>query len=175
MELVDEKRKQLDDVLPDLRAIYEEEEPTQAAFIYKGLEGFKNYMRDLVRVAEDVYFLGAKGLWYTPGIDISFLNSFQQIAEQKKLKYKTLYDPRVPEVLPHALEEVGGDFKVLPEGYPTPGVMDIFGDYVVTFTSNEVGNFGEDGSIFVMIEPQIAETMRTWFQYMWDKTDEYTK
>lgn len=53
--------------------------------------------------------------------------------------------------------------------------MDIFGDYVVTFTSNEVGNFGEDGSIFVMIEPQIAETMRTWFQYMWDKTDEYTK
>ena len=49
-----------------------------------------------------------------------------------------------------------------------PGVCDIFGDYVVTFTSVDVGNFGEDGTVYVMINKQLADSYRTWFQLIWD-------
>jgi len=31
-----------------------------------------------------------------------------------------------------------------------------------------VGNFGEKGSIFVMVNHDLAETYRTWFQLIWD-------
>ena len=65
-------------------------------------------------------------------------------------------------------KDVGGEYKILPAKYATPGVTDIFGDYVVTFTSLDIGNFGEDGSIFVMINSELAETYRTWFQLIWD-------
>ena len=89
-------------------------------------------------------------------------------AKRKKLQYRTLYDPRVRTVMPEAVKEVQGEYKFLPDKYPTPGVVDIFGDYVVTFTSIDIGNFGEDGTIFVMINPELAETYRTWFNMMCD-------
>jgi len=168
MEILREKERQLNDILPNLRKIYEEDEPIETAFIYKGLEGFKNYMRDLVRVSQDTYFLGAKALWFSPGIDKSFLKEFIRVSKEKKLKYYTIYDPRVPEKTPQALKEVGGAYRVLPKAYKTPGVLDIFGDYVVTFTSVDIANFGEDGTIFVMRNPELAESYRTWFQFIWD-------
>lgn len=167
MEIVSEKERLLNAALPKLRDIYEADAPTQAAYVYKGLEGYKNYMRDLVRVGQDTLFLGAKGLWFTPGIDQSFLNAFTKMAQEKKVSYRTIYDPRVPEQLPQALEDVGGEYRVFPKGVETPGVCDIFGDYVVTFTSASIGNFGEDGMVYVMIDKQLADSYRTWFQFMW--------
>lgn len=74
----------------------------------------------------------------------------------------------MPTVFPQALKDVGGEYKVIPSKYPTPGVVDIFGDYVVTFTSVDVANFGEDGTIYVMINRQLAETYRMWFKFIWD-------
>jgi hypothetical protein len=44
----------------------------------------------------------------------------------------------------------------------------MFGDYIVTFTSVDIGNVGEDVTIFVMKHPQLAETYRTWFKIIWD-------
>ncbi|EKD67433.1 MAG: hypothetical protein ACD_48C00410G0001 [uncultured bacterium] len=168
LEVLKEKEKKLTDVLPILHDLYEQDPPTEAAYIYKGIEGYKNYMRDMVRVGEDTYFLGAKGLWFTPGIEDIFLKEFQKTMQKKNLTYKTLYDPRVKIELPQVLDQVGGTYKFLPEGCATPGVVDVFGDYVVTFTSAGVGNFGEDGTIFVMIHPKLAETYRIWFQMIWD-------
>lgn len=168
MEILDEKRSKIERILPDLRHMYHTEPQHSAAFIYRGLEGFKNYMRDLVRVAEDTYFLGAKGLWFTPGVEKRYLEDFKRVSEEKNLRYYTLYDPRVKKECPEAIVEVRGEYKFLPEGYPTPGVVDIFGDHVVTFTSIGVGNFGEDGMIFVMVNKELAETYRTWFKLIWD-------
>ena len=168
MELVKEKERHLSNVLPQLQDLYQSDPPQEAAFIYKGIEGYKNYMRDLVRVGQDTLFLGAKGLWFTPGIDKHFLDEFVKMANKKKITYRTIYDPRVPERLPNALKDVGGGYKVLPKGYETTGVCDIFGDYVVTFTSVDVGNFGEDGTVYVMINKQLADSYRTWFQFVWD-------
>ncbi len=168
MEVLHEKELKLQRVLPTLREMHSSKPLVEAAFIYKGLEGFKNYMRDLVRVSADTYFLGAKALWYTPGVEKHFLTDFVRNAKKKKLKWYTLYDPRVQSRMPQALEDVQGEYKFLPSQYQTPGVVDIFGDYVVTFTSIDIGNFGEDGTIFVMINPELAETYRTWFRLIWD-------
>jgi len=168
LELVREREERVNEILPSLTASYEAEPLKEAAFIYKGVEGFKNYMRDLVRVGEDTYFLGAKALWFSPGVSRSYLNDFVRMSKEKGLKYKTLYDPRVPEKFPQAFKDVGGEYKVLPKGYETVGVVDVFGDHVVTFTSVDVANFGEDGSIFVMINRELAESYRQWFRFMWD-------
>ncbi|MBI2426712.1 MAG: hypothetical protein HYV34_02600 [Candidatus Kerfeldbacteria bacterium] len=167
-EIVEEKAQQINTVMPDLRKLFEATPRHEAAYIYRGVEGFKNYMRDLVRVSQDTYFLGAKALWFTPGVPRSFLDNFVKNSQKKKLHYWTLYDHRVKTEKPEALKAVRGEYKFLPPQYSTPGVVDIFGDYVVTFTSVSVGNFGEDGMIFVMIHPELAETYRTWFRLIWD-------
>ena len=167
-EVLREKDQRLANVMPQLRSMYNREPLKEAAYIYKGREGYKNYLQDMIRVAEDTYFLGAKGLWFTPGIEQQYLADFHAALKRKKKKYFTLYDPRVKARLPQALKSVGGEYKILPDKYKTPGVTDIFGDYVVTFTSLDIGNFGDDGTIFVMINPELAETYRTWFRLIWD-------
>lgn len=174
LEVLREKEGQLQAVLPALSSAYESDPPYEAAYIYRGLEGYKNYRRDLLRVSEEVYFLGAKALWLTPGIPKSFHIDFKTQFEKKKIPYKTLFDPRVPDELPQVLEEIGGEFKILPKEYETIGVVDIFGDHVVTFTSEGVGNFGEHGSIFVMVNKDIADSYKQWFRFIWDHCREYS-
>lgn len=169
LELIHEKEIGINKILPELKNLYHQKPMEEMAFIYKGLEGFKNYMRDLVRVGEPVDFLGAKALWFTPGIPDYFLENFQKEMKKKKVKYRTIFDHRVKEQMPEAIEKVGGEYKILPRKYSTPGVCDIFGDYVVTFNSAEVGNFGENGTIFVMKNKELAENYRIWFQFIWDK------
>ena len=167
-EVLAEKEQSLNRVLPEMRKLYASNPLQEAAYIYKGKEGYKNYLQDMARVAEDTYFLGAKGLWFTPWVEKYYLQNFQDAMKRKKKTYYTLYDPRVKEKLPEAVKNVKGEYKFLPKKYSTPGVTDVFGDYVVTFTSVDIGNFGEDGKIFVMIHPELAETYRTWFKLIWD-------
>ena len=168
LEVIKEKEKSLQRILPALSTQYEEKPLEEAAFIYKGIEGYKNYRRDLLRVNEEVYFLSAKALWMTPGIPKSVHEEFRTKFEKQKKHYKTLFDPRVPEILPDALKNIGGEYKILPKGYETIGVVDIFGDHIATFTSKGVGNFGEDGSIYVMINRDLAESYKTWFRFIWE-------
>jgi sugar-specific transcriptional regulator TrmB len=169
LELIHEKEIGINKILPDLKKIYHQKPMGEVAFIYKGLEGFKNYMRDLVRVGEPVDFLGAKALWFTPNVPGHFLENFKKEMAKKKLKYRTIFDHRVKEQMPAAIKEVGGEYKIFPKKYSTPGICDIFGDYVVTFNSVGVGNFGEEGTIFVMKNKELAENYRIWFQFIWDK------
>lgn len=171
IELVKEKENKINSILPNLKQLFKSETPMDTAYIYKGVEGYKNYMSDLLRIAKPTYFLGAKGLWFSPNVDRGFLERYTKEFEKKKIPYYTLYDPRVRAKLPQALEDVGGHFKVLPEGFATPGVLDVFGDHVVTFSSIDVGKFDDDVSIYVIINPELAESLRVWFKFMWNMCD----
>ena len=50
LELVDEKEKVLQNILPDLQKKYHSTATKEEAFIYRGLEGQKNIFRDMLRV-----------------------------------------------------------------------------------------------------------------------------
>ena len=175
MEVLEERKNEMQSALPTLSKLYESKPLEEAAFIYKGIEGYKNYMRDLTRVGEDTYFLGAKGLWMTPGVPKNLHEDFAKKMKKQKLTFTTLFDPRVPSELPEAIKNIGGQYKILPEGYETIGVVDIFGDHIATFTSKGVGNFGEDGSIYVMINKQLADSYKKWFEFIWQHCPESGK
>lgn len=170
MELIKEKEQHLEDVMPQLRNMYQSEPQENAAYIYKGIEGYKNYRRDLIRVSADTFFLDAKGLWLSPQIDEAFRKHFVlPFQKNKKIKHLTLFDPRIPKELPQAIKDVNpAGYKVLPDKYATPGVCDIFGDYVVTFTSVGIGQLDDDVTIFVMKNAELAESYKTWFRFIWD-------
>ena len=172
LEIIKGKERKLRKILPSLKKFYARQSVEEAAFIYRGLEGFKNYMKDLLRVGDTTYFLGAKALWFSPGIEKSFLENFQKEMKKKSLTYYTIFDYRVKKELPQAIKEVRGEYRILPKDYSTPGVCDIFGDYVVTFGSAGVGNFGEDGTIFVMRNENLAESFKTWFKFIWNACEE---
>lgn len=167
IEIVKEKENKLSAILPELRKKYGEDSTEEAAYIYKGKEGFKNYVRDVLRLEEDLYSLGAKGLLHNLSKELS--KDLWQAVKQKKFKTHTLYDPKTKALLPEVIKNEGGLKKILPPEYATDGVLDIFGDHVVTFANVEIGQVFDDTTIFVMINKQLAESYRTWFKFIWDK------
>ena len=70
--------------------------------------------------------------------------------------------------MPEILKTVGKPYKFLPKEYSGPTAVDIFGDYVVTFVGNGVGQLLEEPVQFVIKSKKLAEGYRKFFQFMWD-------
>lgn len=170
-ELIDEKQRKLEKVMPDFLKEYNEKPQLEAVYFYKGIEGFKNYLRDILNSGEDAYFVGAKGAWFDPRLKV-FLEKFLSNAKKDGIKYQHLFDYEVKDMLPEVLKSVGKPYKFLPKQYSTPSMIDIFGDHVVSFTGAGLAKITDDISIFVTVSRPMATSYKTWFKFMWDHCPE---
>jgi len=170
LEIIKEKEDKLKKVLPELINQYKNTPRGQEAFVYRGVEGMKNYLRDILRLKQDVFFIGAKGLWFDPKLK-TFLTSFLLEADRLKIKYKHIFDAEMKNK-DNIVNQVGYPYKFLPAKYSTQSCIDIFGDHVVTFTGLGPGEIDEDITIYVLVDEILADGYRAWFQFMWDMLPE---
>ena len=171
LELIKEKEERVSKALPVMQAKYEAVEEKEEAYIYRGIEGIKNYLQDILKTRETVYFIGAKAFWLDPRLKY-VLPRFQR--EQKKLgiKFMHLFDYEVKEQKPEILKVVGKPYRFLPKKYSSPTAVDIFGDYVVTFVGVKIGQLHEEPTQFVVKSRRLADGYRKFFQFMWDHCSE---
>lgn len=170
-ELLGERREELDSYLPALKKQFLHRFAPEEAYIYRGLEGQKNIWRDLLRVAKDSYFIGAKGMWNDPRLE-SALAAFFKEAKKKKIVFWGLYDHAVKSRM-HFIKGFKVDtvhYRFLPKEYSTNSAIHIFGDYVVTHTGTEIGKVGDKTVFFVIHSAALAESYRVWFRYMWKES-----
>lgn len=153
--------------LPYLNRQYKKTASDEAVYIYKGVEGFKNYLRDILTVGEDVYFIGAKGGWFDKDLQ-TFIQKFLKQAKSKKIKYSHIFDAEVKTLAPELLSMLGKPYRFLPPAYSTSGAIDIFGDHVVTFSGLTLKDITDDITLTVMVNKELADCYRTWFKFMWD-------
>jgi predicted transcriptional regulator len=168
MEIVKEKERRLEAALPDMQAVFRDHRSAQRAYVYKGLEGMKNYLREALKVGKDMYEFGAKGGWFDPRM-LNFTTWFLAEAKRKKVKFHHIFDHEVKTKAPHVPEAVGKPYKFTAEKYSTESAIEVFGDRVVTFTGLQIGRLDDDVTIFVIVSPKLAESYRIWWQFMWDK------
>ena len=167
LEFLEEKQRKLQLELPALLSRYQKHRAPEQAYIFKGIEGVKNYLRLALNAGEDIYSLAAKGAWFDPRLE-TFVEWFLKEAKKKGMKYHHIFDAEVREKLPQVLKSVGKPYKFLPKDFSTDSTMDIFGDHVVTFTGLGFGKLEDDVTIFVMVSPRLADSYRTWWKMMWD-------
>lgn len=166
-DLVWEKESRLNSILPALNKQFKKTTTNEAVYIYKGVEGFKNYLRDIIKTGEDVYFIGAKGGWFDKELQ-TFIHKFLKEAKAKKIKYYHIFDSSIKDQAPELLPLLGKPYKFLPKKYSTTGAIDIFGDHVVTFSGLSVKDINDDLTLIVMVNKELADCYRTWFQFIWD-------
>lgn len=171
LEFFAEKRERLEKVLPELKKKFEEREAPEEAYIYRGHEGQKNVWRGVLRVGEDSYFIGAKGGWYDPRLEASRAAFFRE-ANRKKIKFIQLFDHEVQEKIPHFPKHFEGtlQYRFLPKEYSTNSGLHVFGDYIMTYTGLSILKTSEHTVFFGIKSKDLAESYRTWFWYMWDKS-----
>ncbi|MBI2410495.1 MAG: hypothetical protein HYV32_01180 [Candidatus Kerfeldbacteria bacterium] len=169
LELLKEKETELQKSLPDLQKLYRATPKENEVYIYKGPEGWKNYMRDMLRIGEPAYFIAAKGGWLDERVK-HFYPQFLKEAKRKNIEFYHLFDWEVQDQLPEILKDITKNYKFLPNGYSAPGgAIDIFGDQVNIISNIQIGGFDdEDFSFTVIVNQQIADSFRIWFKYMWD-------
>lgn len=167
-ELLEEKQQQLFSVMPEMEKLYGSLPHKEEVFIYRGVEGWKNYMRDILRVGEDVYTIGGDGSWADPRL-ANFLKQFLQEAKRKKISFHLLFDHEMKIENPPFTEGFGKTYRFLPSGSSTPAGIDIFGDHVVILANTAFNHIVEENSsITVIINQHIAEAFRTWFKLLWN-------
>lgn len=165
-DILGEKQQALQKVIPVLERLYKSTPHQDEVFIYKGLEGWKNYMRDILRIKQDVFTIGGSGQWSDKNIRV-FLEQFQKEAKKKEIKFHTLFDHGVKQNMHEVSNKLPNqEYRFLPKEYSTDAGIDIFGDHVVIVTVGENTTI-DDSSLTVIVNPKIAEAFRVWFKLMW--------
>lgn len=167
-EMLDEKRQLLAKAMPNLMSLYTGTPRKNEVYISRGVEGWKNYMRDILRLGQDNYTLAAKGAWADPKLAPMF-ESFLKEAQRKGIKFHVLYDETTKTTHPEFIKALGDQCRFLPAEYGTEASIDIFADRVVILPHGEINSYlDEDSAFTVIVNQQIADAFRTWFKLMWD-------
>lgn len=167
MDVIDEKKELLSRALPQLHDYFHKVPRQNKVLIYRGIEGWKNYMRDILRVGEDFYCIGGKGAWLDPRLQ-EFLPKFLREAVSRKIKYHYLFDHEIKDSGLDIVKMVGENHRFLPPGYSAPACLDVFGPQVTILTDIKIGHIAEESQFTVIVDNQVAESFRIWFRYMWD-------
>jgi sugar-specific transcriptional regulator TrmB len=176
LEIVQEKSEAIEQVLPDLEKLHFGSPVEYRVHTYRGKEGWKQYMRDIIKTGEPFYSIGAKGGWLDPRIK-SFFPSFLDQLKKKNIKTHHLFDYEAKTTGHPILKSVDKSYRFLPKKYSTSSGIDIFGDHVNILHNLTLGQIGTDDDISftVIINKNLADSYRTWFQFMWDSCSKNNK
>ncbi len=168
LELVEERRTSLLRVLPALEQKYKSVPFSEKVFLYRGIEGWKNALRDMLRVGEDVYTIGGKGAW-TDERFVPFFVQFNKEAKRKKMRLHILFEAGVKGTrFERGLQDSNVRYRFLPKSFTSPMSIDIFGNYSILYPEVELGTFNEDAPLTVIVNPIVADGYRKWFKALWD-------
>ncbi len=167
LEKVDEKRVAIEKILPDLEKLYCNESHQEDVYVYRGLEGWKNYLQNILRIGKDVYTIGGKGAWSDPRLR-AFFTLFEEQAKKKSIMFHILYDAEVREQASNITSMLKSTHRFLPKKCSSPAAIDIFGDHVVISTTPKLDTIDEHASFTVIVNQKIADAHRIWFKGLWE-------
>ncbi|MBI5002394.1 helix-turn-helix domain-containing protein [Candidatus Woesearchaeota archaeon] len=176
--LLFEKEDNLKKILPDMKSKFQRLKQEEQAYIYRGVQGFKNYMQDILDVGEDFYCIGAKGGWFDPRLEVFRIRFYRELTK-KKIHCYHLFDS---EMRAHVGKEIVSpvgvhlhEARFLPKECSTNAAIDFFGDRIVTFTGLSVNKLDDDMVQFVLISRELCEAYKKWFWLMWKGSTAYKK
>jgi predicted transcriptional regulator len=165
-EILEEKQVALAKVMPELESLHNGSPSLQEVYIYRGKEGWKNYIREILRIGKDVHGIGAKAPLNRANFPGMFDQLMNELANNKITSYN-LYDHEV-----RGTEYEGhlhNPYRFLPPEYSSTSSVIILADRIFMFSGITLGNYNEDYSITVIVNKELAEAQRKWFAFMWSQ------
>jgi predicted transcriptional regulator len=165
-ELVEEKERELDSILPGLVKKFTKVSAPQEVYVYKGVGGLKNFINLILRESKDIYGIGSKGTWFDKRI-ASFAKRAEGQYKKLEIKSHLIFDENLRKHT-DVFEIVGGPHKFLPKKYCGESSIDIFGDYVAIYSGVNMLGLDSDITIFILKDKTLAQDIMKWWHFMWD-------
>lgn len=163
LDYIYEKKEIVNQILPELEKIEGLKKEEINASIYKGNEGLKTIHSDMLKEGKEVYVLGAKGMIFT---ELPyFIPNFERERIKKKIKFTLIYDKQeVKKFEKDIVKRTMFEGRVLPKGFESNGVINIFGNKVAIVLWKE-----KYPSAFMIESKDVADAFRKWFNFMYKK------
>lgn len=171
LTLLKDKEDRLNSIMPAMKQRFHNIKAGEQAYIYRGVQGFRNYMQDILDTGQDFYAIGAKGGWFDPRLKAFRLRFYKEL-KKKKLNAYHLFDHEMREYAQldkdSPVHYHKSQARFLPPGASTNAAIDFFGDHVVPFTGLNINRLDDDMMQFVLVSQDLADAMRKWFWVMWE-------
>ena len=153
---IKEKENQLHAALPELIALTKEEDKETKVEVYRGKEGIKTILREILRNKKDYVVFGEEGkLQETFPIEFEwFLKDIVKLG----IKERVLVREDLRNI---AWKTKNSDFRFLPKEYLSPALTVIYGNKVAIFI------WKEPYYVSVILNKQVADSFRSYFELLW--------
>lgn len=158
LDFINEKKEIVNNLLPELESLEGMKKEKISASIYKGKEGIKAIHSEMLKEKKEIFVLGGKGLVFSE-LEY-FMPHFEKERIKKKIKWKILWDDEKAKELVSKKGLVEG--KVLPQGFQSKSVVNIFGDKVAIVLWEE-----SYPTAFVIENKEVHESFRKWFELIY--------
>ena len=165
-DIINEKNSALSTVMPEMTKLFRRTPPQQATLIYRGIEGWKNCMRDIIRIGEDYYCIAGKGGWMDSRLT-GFFPNFIRDLNAAKIKCHVLFDYEVKKNEHPITQHVGDNYRFLPKDCLSTASVEIFGDRVCLVTNIHYGGLEDEFYFTVIANQELADGFKSWFSVMW--------
>src|SRR5947209_14425908 len=96
-----------------------------------------------------------------------FTEWFLKEAKKKDIKLHNIFDADVKALTPDHPGMLSDQHKFLPKNASSQGAIDVFGEYIVTFSGMAVGTISDDITVFVIASKELADGYRKWWKTLW--------
>ena len=161
LELLNEKKKQVVKVIPELRELKKIKRKEQEANIYEGYKGIKTVFEDILNTLKpgDEYLVF--GVVNIPKPFENYIVHWTKRRLKKKLKLKIIFNKDVKKMIEKYKKEKLTDVRVLPKEYVTPAVVNIYGNKTATIV------WTKEPLAFVVKNKDYADSFRQYFKLLW--------
>ena len=97
-----------------------------------------------------------------------FIENFWKEATAKKIAFHALFDEAAKAQIAEVTKKRTVEYRIIPKQYRSAMTIDIYGDRVVTIVGEKPGELAEKVTIFMSISPELADSYRQLFQFIWD-------
>ncbi len=157
LELLKEREEQVKTILPELKQKYEKTFEKSETLFYKGKNGLKTVFEDQLSVKKEILILGASPI--ANEILSYYFHWFDKRRIEKKIKVKLIYNESERKNRKIKLAEI----RYLPNEYPNPSAINVYGDRVAIIHWNKENPF-----VILIKDKEIADSYRNYFNLMWD-------
>lgn len=168
LEIVRAKENKLAVILPALEEQYNKSPRKQEVFIYRGLEGAKNYLKDILKTGADLYTIGSAGFLFNEKLK-GFVKSFRLEKQTLGIKEKYIFSNSLKNKISEIEKNSSLDYRFLPENKVNDISVNIFGDHVVSVVESENDN---GLTLYVTIDDKLASGYRQIFETLWSSLPE---